>query len=107
VTTSAGGWDTLAYFTGRLDPKCTRDALVRLLRRAKRNKAFENSRSIGLAVDGSGVGRSRKRKCRLCHKHGKGWGHREPRVQRCEEPLRPTHPSETQLPKLLEGRSCP
>jgi len=68
--------DTLAYFTERLDPTCTRDALVRLVRRAKRNKAFENSRSIGLAVDGSGVGRSGKRKCRLCHKHGKGWGHK-------------------------------
>jgi len=33
--------DALAYFTERLDPTCTRAALARVLRQAKRNKAFE------------------------------------------------------------------
>ncbi len=70
------GDDALAYFTERLDPEGTRRALVSLLRRAKRNKAFDGSARIGLAVDGSGAGRSQKRTCRLCHAQGKGHGHR-------------------------------
>jgi hypothetical protein len=70
------GDDVLAYFTERLDPEPTRRALVGLLRRAKRNKAFEASTWIGLALDGSGVGRSRARTCTLCHPQGKGYGHR-------------------------------
>jgi hypothetical protein len=40
--------DTLSYFTERLDPACTRRALIDVVHRAKRNKAFENSRWVGL-----------------------------------------------------------
>ncbi len=70
------GDDALAYFTARLDPEPTRRALVRLVRWAKRNKAFDGSVRIGLAIDGSGVGRSRKRTCALCHAQGQGYGHK-------------------------------
>lgn len=51
------GDDALAYFTERLDPTVARTALAETIRRAKRNKAFENSRFIGLAVDGTTAGR--------------------------------------------------
>lgn len=61
------GDDALAYFTERLDPAPTRQALVQVVRRAKRNKAFEASRFIGLAVDGTGAGRSEQARCALCH----------------------------------------
>lgn len=61
------GDDTLAYFTQRLDPAPTRQALISVLRRAKRNKAFESSRLIGLALDGTGAGRSAEKACALCH----------------------------------------
>ena len=61
------GDDALAYFTQRLDPAPTRRALARALRQAKRNKAFEGSRWIGLSVDGSGAGRSVAAHCGLCH----------------------------------------
>jgi hypothetical protein len=37
------------------------------VRRAKRNKAFETSRFIGLALDGTGAGRSEQARCALCH----------------------------------------
>jgi hypothetical protein len=60
------GDDTLAYFTERLDAARTREALVAVLRLTKRNKAFDDSRFIGLAVDGSGVGRCRQQRCELC-----------------------------------------
>lgn len=63
------GDDTLAYFTERLDPAPTRQALAATLRRAKRNKAFDGSRFIGLALDGTGAGRSTRERCRLCHPH--------------------------------------
>jgi hypothetical protein len=60
--------DALGYFTERLDPAVTRDALITALRQAKRNKAFDNSRWIGLAVDGTTVGRrsSTTPTCSLC-----------------------------------------
>jgi len=58
--------DALAYFTERLDPTCTRAALARVLRQAKRNKAFETSGSIGLTVDGTTVGRCTSWGCPLC-----------------------------------------
>ena len=58
--------DALAYFTERLDPTCTRAALARVLRQAKRNKAFETSGGIGLAVDGTTVGRCTSQGCPLC-----------------------------------------
>jgi hypothetical protein len=59
--------DTLAYFTERLDPRPMRAALAATVRRAKRNKAFDGSRWIGLALDGTGAGRCREAHCALCH----------------------------------------
>jgi hypothetical protein len=61
------GDDTLAYFTERLHPGPTRAALLGVVRRAKRNKAFEETRFIGLALDGTGAGRSKETFCPLCH----------------------------------------
>jgi hypothetical protein len=46
----------LGYFTERLDPGPTRQALLSLIRGAKRNKAFDDCRWIGLAIDGTGAG---------------------------------------------------
>jgi len=60
------GDDALAYFTERLAAEQTRLALSRVLERAKRNKAFDEGRFIGLALDGTGAGRSRKARCELC-----------------------------------------
>lgn len=45
--------DTLAYFTERLDPGPTRQALVAVARQAKRNKALAGTGWIGLALDGT------------------------------------------------------
>jgi hypothetical protein len=58
--------DTLGYFTERLDPAPTRQALLSLLRGAKRNKAFDDCRWIGLALDGSGAGWRTHQGCKLC-----------------------------------------
>lgn len=63
---SAFGDDALAYGTARMDPETTRIALAVALHQAKRNKAFENSRFIGLALDGTGAGRTYKEPCELC-----------------------------------------
>jgi len=60
------GDDALGYFTERLDPAVTRAALVSTLQRAKRNKAFENTRFIGLAIDGTTAGHSAQHGCGLC-----------------------------------------
>lgn len=60
------GDDSLAYFTERLDPAATRAAAVTAIRQAKRNKAFDDSRLIGLAVDGTGAGHTREKLCDLC-----------------------------------------
>jgi hypothetical protein len=60
------GDDALGYCTERMDPEATRVALAAALRQAKRNKAFENSRFIGLALDGTGAGRTYKDACPLC-----------------------------------------
>src|SRR5205085_2733315 len=60
------GDDVLAYCTERMDPETTRGALAAALHQAKRNKAFENSRFIGLALDGTGAGRTYKEPCPLC-----------------------------------------
>jgi hypothetical protein len=60
------GDDALAYFTERLDPSSTRRALLQALQRAKRNKAFDQSPYIGLAVDGTGAARCEKAHCLLC-----------------------------------------
>ena len=71
------GDDALAYFTERLDSEVTRVALAATLQQAKRNKAFENSSGIGLALDGTGAGRTYKPPCSLCHpvKDNKGEVH--------------------------------
>jgi len=61
--------DALDYFTERLEPTSMRMALAQVLRQAKRNKAFESSGGIGLAVDGSTVGRSANPGCSLCRPH--------------------------------------
>jgi DDE family transposase len=58
--------DALGYFTERLDPGPTRHALLALLRGAKRNKAFEDCRWIGLAIDGTGAGWRTHQGCSLC-----------------------------------------
>lgn len=68
VETSFGD-DALGYFTERLRASATRAALVLALRQAKRHKAFDDTRFIGLAVDGTTVGRCQTRGCRLCRPH--------------------------------------
>jgi len=60
------GDDALGYFTERLDPGPTRAALRDVLHLAKRNKAFDNCRFIGLAIDGTAAGRSTNHECALC-----------------------------------------
>jgi len=60
------GDDALAYCTERMDPEITRLALSHALHQAKRNKAFENSRFLGLAVDGTGAGHTHQEQCPLC-----------------------------------------
>ena len=60
------GDDALGYFTERLDPALTRQAAITAVRHAKRNKAFDNYRFIGLALDGTSAGRSRAKLCDLC-----------------------------------------
>ena len=60
------GDDALGYFTERLDPAPTRAALAQIVRQAKRNKAFQSSGFIGLALDGTTVGRCTKSSCPLC-----------------------------------------
>jgi len=61
------GDDVLGYFTERLDVDRLRNAAVGVVRQAKRNKAFQESRWIGLAIDGTGAGRSQENKCEGCH----------------------------------------
>ena len=58
--------DTLGYFTERLDPGPTRQTLLSLIRGAKRNKAFDDCRWIGLALDGTGAGWRTNHGCNLC-----------------------------------------
>ena len=60
------GDDAPGYFTARLDPAVRRRATVTAVRQAKRHKAFDDCRFLGLALDGSSAGRSRKKVCRLC-----------------------------------------
>ena len=73
------GDDTLGYFTERLAANPMRRALSGVVRGAKRNKAFENSRWIGLALDGTGAAAGAARCCPLCHPvtdaAGKATGH--------------------------------
>ncbi len=58
--------DSLGYFTARLDPGPTRQALFSLIRGAKRNKAFDDCHWIGLALDGTGAGWRTQQGCTLC-----------------------------------------
>ena len=58
--------DALGYFTERLDPDATRQALLSVVRRAKRNKAFDDCRWIGLAIDGTSAGWRTQQGCSLC-----------------------------------------
>ena len=60
------GDDALGYFTERLDPTPTRRAAIQIVRQAKRNKAFQNSPFVGLALDGTTVGRCQRKQCSLC-----------------------------------------
>jgi len=60
------GDDAIEYFTERLDADRLREATVQIVKKAKRNKAFQNSRWTGLAFDGSGVGRSHNKRCEGC-----------------------------------------
>jgi DDE family transposase len=60
------GDDTLRYFTELLDVERLREAMADVMQQTKRNKAFEGSRWIGLAIDGTGAGKSRKGKCEGC-----------------------------------------
>ena len=60
------GDDALGYFTERLDAASTRQAAAQVVSRAKRNKAFDNSAFIGLAIDGTTSGRCRNQGCSLC-----------------------------------------
>jgi hypothetical protein len=60
------GDDALGYFTARLDPAVTRRATITAVRQAKRHKAFDDDRFIGLALDGTSAGRSRQKVCELC-----------------------------------------
>jgi hypothetical protein len=63
---TAFGDDVLGYFTERLDAHRLRKAIAGIVRQAKRNKAFQESRWIGLALDGTGAGRSREKQCPEC-----------------------------------------
>ena len=63
---SSFGNDTLSYFTERLDPRVSRQAALTAVREAKRHKAFDDCRFIGLTLDGTGAGRSQEKVCNLC-----------------------------------------
>jgi Transposase DDE domain len=75
------GDDALSYFTERLEAGRLRTAVAAIVRQAKRNKAFDGSRRIGLALDGTGAGRSREKQCDWCRpvrnqqKEVVGYGH--------------------------------
>ena len=61
------GDDSLSYFTERLALGPMRAALAGVVRLAKRNKAFEGARFIGLALDGTGAAAGVAHPCELCH----------------------------------------
>jgi len=70
----AFGDDALAYFTERLAAAPTRAALAQAVRRAKRNKAFDHCRFLGLSVDGTTVGRCAQQACGWCRPWRKAGG---------------------------------
>lgn len=61
------GDDALAYFTERVDAEVIRHRLAATLKLAKSNKVFDETAFIGLAIDGTGAGRTLKTSCPLCH----------------------------------------
>lgn len=61
------GDDALAYFTERVDPEVVRQRSALTLKLARYNKVFEQTTFLGLAIDGSGAGRTTQRACPLCH----------------------------------------
>ncbi len=61
------GDDALACFTERLDPDVIRRCLVATLKLARRNKVFDETAFLGLALDGTGAGRTTQAACPLCH----------------------------------------
>ena len=58
--------DALGYFTERLCPQRTRQALTGVLKQAKRNKGFDDSRFLGLALDGTATSMCTVPRCSLC-----------------------------------------
>jgi len=58
--------DALGYFTERLQPERTRQALTAVLKQAKRNKGFDDSRFLGLALDGTATSMGAAQRCSLC-----------------------------------------
>jgi hypothetical protein len=64
---TAFGDDALSYFMERLDAGRLQQVLLEVVQRARRNKAFARVPLPGLALDGTGMGRSRERRCELCH----------------------------------------
>ena len=58
--------DSLGYFTERLRPEPTRRALAAVLQQAKRNQSFDDSRFLGLALDGTATSKCTVPRCALC-----------------------------------------
>lgn len=58
--------DAIAYFSERLDVERLRDATAEIVKQAKRNKAFQENRRIGFAIDGTQAGRNREKRCDQC-----------------------------------------
>jgi len=58
--------DALSYFVERMNPAVTRQVLLQVVRHAKRGKAFQDCRFIGLALDGTAAGRSHESHCPWC-----------------------------------------
>jgi len=58
--------DALGYFTERLQPGRTRQALAAVLKQAKRNKGLDDSRFLGLALDGTASSMCAAPRCGLC-----------------------------------------
>jgi hypothetical protein len=61
------GDDRLAYFTERLAVGPFRTATARMIREAKRRKAFDDVWLVGLVLDGTTVGRCSTVRCPWCH----------------------------------------
>lgn len=76
------GDDSLNYFEERLSVARLRGALIDVAHLAKRKKAFQDSRFIGLALDGTGAGHTAESHCELCRelygdgKQISGYGHK-------------------------------